>query len=126
MSGSIETRERRPRGREGKAMAEPLLPAPFEDLAPHLDWALEPERARTEKKVAASMEEIRAFYDAVMPRLEDIIDYLEGFRSGDMPASAHRLYLLSLSLVEVSNLVEFYKRREVIEACDPLHFDPQR
>ncbi len=108
-------------------MAEAALPEAFEDLAPWLDWALEPERARTAKKVASSMEELRAFYDAVMPRMEEIIDYLDGVADGDgRPTQAHRLYLLTLSLVEVANLVEIYKRREVIEACDPLHFNPQR
>ena len=106
-------------------MAEPLLPEPFADLAPWLDWALEPERARTAKKVTSSMDEIRAFYDAVMPRMEEIVAHLEGFHGSAMPAPAHRLHLLTLSLVEIANLVEIYKRREVIEACDPLHFDPQ-
>lgn len=106
-------------------MADAALPGAFQDLAPWLDWALEPERARTAKKVASSMEELRAFYDAVMPRMEDIIAYLDGVLSDDRPAPAHRLYLLTLSLIEVSNLVELYKRREVIEACDPLHFNPQ-
>ena len=106
-------------------MAEAALPEAFEDLAPWLDWALEPERARTEKKVASSMEELRAFYDAVMPRMEEIIAYLDGVPGDDRPAQAQRLYLLTLSLVEVANLVEIYKRRDVIEACDPLHFNPQ-
>ena len=106
-------------------MAEAMLPEAFADLAPHLDWALEPERARTAKKVASSMEEINAFYDAAMPRMEEIIAHLDDLPGGDRPAPAHRLYLLTLSLVEVANLVEIYKRREVIEACDPLHFDPQ-
>jgi hypothetical protein len=106
-------------------MAEAMLPEAFADLAPWLDWALEPERARTAKKVASSMEEINAFYDAAMPRLDEIVAYLEGVAGDAMPAPAHRLYLLTLSLVEVANLVEIYKRREVIEACDPLHFDPQ-
>ena len=41
------------------------------------------------------------------------------------PASAHRLFLMSLSLVEVATFVEFYKRREAVEACDPLRFVPQ-
>ena len=77
-------------------MTEPPLPAPFADLAPHLDWALEPERARTAKKVASSMEEINAFYDAAMPRTEEILAYLEGFAGDAMPAPAHRLYLLTL------------------------------
>ena len=109
-----------------RTMTEALLPEAFEDLSPWLDWALEPERARTAKKVASSMEELRAFYDALMPRMEEIIAYLDEVSGGDdRPAPAHRLYLLSLSLVEVANLVEIYKRREVIEACDPLHFNPQ-
>ena len=104
-------------------MSEAALPEAFEDLAPWLDWALEPERARTAKRMASSMEELRALYDAVMPRMEEIIAYLDDVPEGDN-SPAHRLYLLTLSLVEVSNLVELYKRREVIEACDPLHFNP--
>ena len=66
-------------------MAEPALPEAFEDLMPWLDWALETERARTDKRQEASMGEIRAFYDAVLLRLEAIIRYLEDFRDGDMP-----------------------------------------
>ena len=108
-------------------MAEALLPEGFEDLAPFAGWALEPERARTAKKIESSMEELRAFYDAAMPHLEEIMAHLDGVPPGDeRPAPAHRLYLLSLSLVEIANLVEIYKRREIIEACDPLHFNPQQ
>ena len=111
-------------GTEGAPeVAEPPLPEAFADLAPWLDWALEPERARTEKREASSMAEIRAFYDAVLPRLEEMIRYLEGFRD-DMPVPQRRLYLMSLSLVEIANLVELYKRREAVEACDPLRYEP--
>lgn len=106
-------------------MVEQPLPSPFRDLEPYLDWAVEGERQRTEKKVASSMDEVRAFYDAVFPRLDDIVSYLDGVPENDMPEPGRRLYNLSLSLVEVANLVEIYKRREVIEACDPLHFNPQ-
>ena len=105
-------------------MVEDALPEAFQDLAPWLDWALEPERTRTEKREASSMVEIRAFYDAVLPRLEEMIRYLEDHRDGGMPAPARRLYLISLSLVEVANLVELYKRREAVEACDPLRYEP--
>ena len=118
MSGMGETEE-------PHAMAENALPEGFQDLAPWLDWALEPERARTEKREASSMEEIRAFYDALLPRLGETIRHLEEFRDGDMPAPARRLYLMSLSLVEVANLVELYKRREAVEACDPLRYVPR-
>ena len=109
---------------ETSTMAESPLPEEFAALAPWLDWALEPERARTQKRESSSMAEIRAFYDAVLPRLEEMIRHLESFRDGDMPAPQHRLYLISLSLVEVANLVELYKRREAVEACDPLRYEP--
>lgn len=39
-----------------------------------------------------------------------------------MPAPVHRLYLMSLSLVEISSLVEQDKQREAVKACDPLRF----
>ena len=112
------------RTERASTMAESPLPEEFADLAPWLDWALEPERARTEKRQASSMAEIRAFYDAVLPRLEEMIRHLEDFRDGDMPAPQRRLYLISLSLVEIANLVELYKRREAVEACDPLRYEP--
>lgn len=106
-------------------MSEPLLPEMFRELEPFADWALEPERARIEKKVTASMEEIRAFYDAMMLRVNEIFDHLEDHFGGDMPAPEHRLYLMSLSLVEAAILVEHYNRREADDACDPLRYVPR-
>ncbi len=106
-------------------MNEPPLPEAFGELAPFADWALEPERARTEKRAAASMDEIRAFYDAMIRRIDDILAYLEDDFGGDMPIEAHRLYLMSLSLAEIATLVEFYKRREAVNACDPLRYVSQ-
>lgn len=98
-----------------RTLAERAVPEAFEDLTPWLDWALQTERARTEKGVASSMEDIRALYDTALPRLKAIIRYLEDFRVGDMPSPARNLYLISLSFVEIANLVELHKRREVIE-----------
>jgi len=106
-------------------MNEPLLPDAFEELAPFADWALETERARTEKKVAASMDEISAFYNTMIPRIENVLAFLEDHFGGDMPAEVHRLQLMSLSLIEIAIIVEFYKRREAVQACDPLRFVPQ-
>ena len=105
--------------------AESALPEGFEDLAPFVGWALEPERARTERKVAASMDDIRAFHGAVIPRLGAMIDHLEGFSGGDMPAPEQRLFLMALSLIEVASLVEHYKTRAAVEACDPLRYVPR-
>ena len=106
-------------------MAASELPAPFQELVPFANWALQPERARTELRLTSTMEEIQAFYDAMMQRIDEILDYLECHYAADMPASVHRLFLMSLSLVEVVTLVEINKRREVNDACDPLRFIPQ-
>jgi len=70
------------------------------------------------------MGEVRAFYAVMMPRLGEVLDYLEQYFGDEMPAPAHRLHLLSLSLVGVATLVEIYKQREVVAACDPLRFVP--
>ena len=105
--------------------ADRALPERFVDLEPFLDWSVEPESARTARKVNASMDEVRAFYDAMMPRLDEVLEYLERYFGKSMPTPAHRLYLLSLSLVGVATLVELYEQREVVEACDPLRFVPQ-
>ena len=44
-------------------MIEDRLPAEFRDLEPFVDeWALATEEERVEKRYAASMDEIRAFY----------------------------------------------------------------
>ena len=103
-------------------MIEPLLPQLFEDLAPFLDWAVEPERARIEKKSAASMDEILSFYDAMISRIDEILDYLQDCFGGDKSEPGYPLFLMSLSLVEIATLVELYKRREVVDSCDPLRF----
>lgn len=104
-------------------MSDALLPEKFKELALFANWALEPERARTEKRVASSMAEIRAFYDAMMLRFDEILDYLQSHFNGNMPAPAYRLYLMLLSLVEVAILVELYERREAVVACDPLRYE---
>lgn len=105
-------------------MVEPVLPELFEDLTPFLDWALEPERARTEKKSSASMDEILSFYNAMIPRFGEILDYLQDNfdEDGDKSEPAHILYLMSLSLVEIAILAELYKQREAVSSCDPLRF----
>ena len=71
------------------------------------------------------MEEIQAFYDAMMQRIDEILDYLDKHFDENMPDPVHHLFLMSLSLVEVVIVVELYKRRGVINAYDPLRFTPQ-
>ena len=103
-------------------MSEAQLPEKFEAREPFIGWSLERERARTKKRETSSFEEVQEFYDAIFPRLEEVVAYLEGFPIDDMPTSAERLFHMTLALVEVSNLVERYKSRDVIVAVPPLKF----
>jgi hypothetical protein len=103
--------------------AQPL-PAEFHDLTPFLDWALGTEKERTAKRMASSMEEIRAFYDSMLARMDAIVNYLKRFPAEDIPPEARTLLHLSLSLIEVSNAVELYKQPKLPFGFDPARFVP--
>jgi hypothetical protein len=102
--------------------SEQTLPAPFRDLEPHLAWALESEGEREARRLASTIEELRAFYDAMMPRIEKIVEYLNQFALDEMPADARRLLDLAFSWTEIASAVEIYRQPRVINGLDPLRF----
>jgi hypothetical protein len=59
------------------------------------------------------MEEMTALYEAMMARLPAIVEYCNGFPIDDLPESAHKLLLLTYSLVQVSFPVEAWKQPRV-------------
>jgi hypothetical protein len=90
-------------------MAATLLPPQFADLEPFAtEWCLASEPERYAKRLASTMHELQAFYDAVFPRAEEAIVYLEKFPLNDLPDDAHRLLLLLYSLILVSFPVEIW------------------
>ena len=105
-------------------MVERVLPEGFDELMPWVDWALPHERERKAKRVASTPAEIDAFYQAMFRRLEDIIVYCDRFHYDALPPDARRLADMSLSLIEVCNLVELYKGPDVMDAMDPARFVP--
>jgi hypothetical protein len=89
------------------------LPAPFADLEPFADWALATEAERYAKRLASSMEEMQAFYDAAFPRLDDAIAHLDSIGIGSLPDPEMRLLWLTYSLVNVSFPVEVWRQGRV-------------
>jgi hypothetical protein len=95
-------------------MAEkPVLPAEFADLEPFADWDLATEPERYAKRLASSMAEMQAFYDAAFPRLEDAMAYLDKLSLDEPPDDARSLMHLMQSLVMVSFPVEAWKQPKV-------------
>jgi hypothetical protein len=66
-------------------MSEQQLPEPFHDLIPYLAWALPTERERSAKRYASPMVDIRAFYDAMLGRMTEVLLYLAQFAPGKVP-----------------------------------------
>lgn len=86
-----------------------LLPEEFADLEPFAArWALATEPERWAARQAASVEEMRAFYDATFPRVAAALAHCDRFGLDALPDDARRLLWLVLSLVMVSFPVEVW------------------
>jgi len=103
-------------------MTERLLPDQFQDLAPFLSWALATERERSAKRQSSTMAEINAFYQALFPRMKEILPFLDQFTAEDVPVDVQRLFYLTLSLAEVAPAVENYGQPRVIDGYDVARF----
>jgi hypothetical protein len=94
-----------------------LLPAEFADLEPFSGWILPTERERYARRLASSMADMQAFYDAAFPRLAEANKYLEDYPLGQaerpIPGPQRNLLLLMMSLVLVSFPVEVWQQPRV-------------
>ena len=89
------------------------LPPEFADLEPFAGWALPTERERYAKRLSSTMDELQAFYDAALPRLDDAAIYLEQFPLDAMPEDALRLLFVCYSLINASFPVEAWRQPRV-------------
>jgi hypothetical protein len=95
-------------------VSDALLPKEFADLEPFAaTWCLATERERFALRMASSMDDIQAFYDAFLPRAEDAIAYCDQFPLDDMPDDAQRLLHLLYSLVMASFPVEAWRQPHI-------------
>ena len=92
-------------------MSGALLPPRFSNLEPFArEWCLASEPERYAKRLASTMDEMQAFYDALFPRAEEAIAYLEKLPLHDLPEDAQRLLQLLYSLIMVSFPVEIWRQ----------------
>lgn len=90
-----------------------VFPAEFADLEPFADWSLRTEGERYAKRLASTMDELQAFYDAAFPRLEAMTAYLDALPLDALPEDATRLLWLCYSLVNASFPVEVWRQARV-------------
>ena len=91
-----------------------LLPDEFADLELFAErWCLGTEPERYAARLASSMVELEAFYDAMAPRAAAAIDFCDRYALDDLPEPVARLMQLIYSFVNVSFPVEVWLQPRV-------------
>ena len=90
-----------------------MLPAEFAALEPFSDWVLASEPERYARRLASSMAEMQAFYDAAFPLLEPAKAHLDSFPLHELPEAERNLMYLMYSLIMISFPVEVWKQARV-------------
>lgn len=98
-------------------MAEMMLPDSFAELE-HFAAKRCPatEAERYAERLKSGIAEMQALYDAGMPRLREIMAYLDKFDLHDLPERELHLLRLAYSLIMVSLPVEVWTQPRVIDA----------
>jgi hypothetical protein len=108
--------------------SDAMLPEQFSDLEAFAQiWALPTANERCDRRLEATMEEMSSFYDAVLPRGDEIFDYLDQFDYPDLPESAVHLVWLLCALSVVSFSVDVFKQPRVPDAGEgtlPITVEP--
>ena len=87
----------------------PQLPKQFADLQSFAsEWSLATRAERYKKRTSSSMEEIKAFYDAVLPQLDAMVAYLDKHSIKDLAQEEKNLLRMAFSAIEISRSVEVW------------------
>jgi hypothetical protein len=106
-------------------MSDARLPDQFRDLEPLARiWSLPTEAERHARRLASNSAELRALYDALMPRIEEMLAYLNAFPLEDLTSEGRDLLHLACSLAEIGPAVELYGQPEVPDGYDSRRFIP--
>ena len=92
------------------------LPEKFQELEPFIKWAIKTETGRKDMRLASTIEEINQYVEAMLPKMDDILEHLNAFPLEDMPEPERRLQLMTLSLAEVSTSYELYFQPTIPDA----------
>jgi hypothetical protein len=95
-------------------MTNTTLPQEFSDLEPFIaDWALPTRAERYQARLKKPYDELVTFYDAIAPRAEQAIAYLNDLDINELPDDAERLLHLLYSMILVSYAVNVFKQNRI-------------
>ena len=101
----------------------PLLTSAFNELSDLVaGWALTDSTARLEKRLTTPAEEIKAFYDRMLPRAPEALAFLAERRLGALTREEEALLKLLLSLAEMGPAIEWYGTGTYPDAFDARRF----
>jgi hypothetical protein len=85
-------------------------------------WGLSTVRQRREKRLRSNYEELKAFHDAMLPRLEAVIAFLDQFPPDGIPEPFLPLSYAALAMCEVDDPVSKWRSVLLDDALDPRRF----
>jgi hypothetical protein len=98
-------------------MPDAVLPDGFADLRHLGEWIVPTEEGRHRKKIASDLETVRTFYQTMSPRMEAIIQHLNGVAWETMGPADKNLFLLASAFMEVSHPIELgWKTTDIADA----------
>jgi len=104
-------------------MSDSLLPGAFAHLEPFAtEWAIGDEPSRNAKRLASTMKELRAYYNALLPEMEAMIDHLKPLPLGNMADPDQRLLNMAMSFMEVAPSIEIYFAVDVPDGFEAERF----
>lgn len=100
-----------------------LLPEQFSQLESLAEtWALPTELQRSQQRWIATPEDYRRFYQAMLPVLDEVLDYLDQYQPDAISEPALPLYHLALAFAEAAPHNELYDCSNTV----PNSFDAHR
>jgi hypothetical protein len=98
-----------------------LLPPEFSEFEPFAPtWCLATEGERWRQRHVSTMAELTEFYDAFLPRVEEAIEFCNGFPLDELPSDVNNLLHLIYSLVMVSMAIEVFGQPKTVDASDAI------
>ena len=96
------------------------IPVRFESLRTFVaEWALGSEEERYAKLHSVNLEQLRGFYEAMMARLPEVLDFLDSFPLDELSPEAQTLMDLALTFAHTAHPLDLgWKDVDFKGACD--------